>query len=156
MSPEDRAGGRFEKRPCARVQGPPGRQVAPENSRVSHTLEFYVPFWLRPRALNPHLPGGAKRFCAREQAPQSDADVSDAPPEAPASDQHAVSRAPKRVALPGGKARMYSTVAPGGRKGVPPLACAGVHFLGFWRKLGSGKKPGFYCKGGVTVMDINY
>ena len=51
---------------------------------------------------------------------------------------------------------MYSTVAPGGRKGVPPLACAGVHFLGFWRKLGSGKKPGFYCKGGVTVMDINY
>ena len=156
MSPEDRAGGRFEKRPCARVQGPPGRQVAPENSRVSHPLEFYVPFWLRPRALNPHLPGGAKRFCAREQASQSDADVSDAPPEAPASDQHAVSRAPKRVALPGGKDRMYSTVAPGGRKRVSSLACAGPHFLRFWSKPGLGKKRGIRRHRGVTVMDINY
>ena len=143
------------KRPCAPVQGPPGRRGKPQKLGVSDTPSFWR-ISAAPAGLEPAPPGKATHFRSPERGCESSQMRAGGVTEAIWDDSARRSCGSARGNRRGRIPLMYSTAAPGGQQRVPSLACAEPHFLRFLEKPGSRQKPRFCRHGGVTMMDINY
>ena len=145
--PEDRAGGCFEKRACARVQGPPGRQVAP-GTHVGLTHVSFTRLLAAPAGLEHQRLRRRRGLCAGETRHKPCHVHAGGATGGPWRGLLRVSPARASGRRRRQRVRMYGTVAPGGPQGVSALACAGPHFLRFRGKLGLGRNPNISVAGG--------